>query len=73
MKEIIAYVCDYCPRKKARISVGHTKRQVDGMKETPEVLDKITDVVLAYKPKPKSKAAKKRKRKEKKLENPDRV
>ena len=43
------------------------------MKETPEVLNKITDVVLAYKPKPKSKAAKKRKRKEKKLENPDRV
>ena len=37
------------------------------MKETPEVLDKITDVVLAYKPKPKSKAAKKRKRKEKKV------
>ena len=43
------------------------------MKEAPEVLDKITDVELAYKPKPKSKAAKKRKRKEKKLENPDRV
>jgi len=43
------------------------------MKETPEVLDKITDVVLAYKPKPKSKAGKKRMRKEKKLENPDRV
>ena len=37
------------------------------MKETPEVLDKITDVVLAYKPKPKSKASKKRKRKEKKV------
>jgi hypothetical protein len=43
------------------------------MKETPGVLDKITDVVLAYKPKPKSKAARERKRKEKKLENPDRV
>jgi hypothetical protein len=43
------------------------------MKEAPEVLDRITDVVLAYKPIPKSKAAKKRKRKEKKLENPDRV
>ena len=27
----------------------------------PEVLEKIVDVVLAYKPKPKSKAAKKRK------------
>lgn len=36
------------------------------MKETPLVLDTITDVVLAYRPKPKSKAAKKRKRKEKK-------
>ena len=28
----------------------------------PEILDKIVDVVLAYKPKPKSKAAKKRKK-----------
>ena len=37
------------------------------MKETPQVLDTITDVVLAYKPKPKTKAQKKRKRKEKKL------
>ena len=43
------------------------------MKNLPKVLDTITDVVLAYRPKPKSKAAKKRKRKEKKLENPDRV
>lgn len=33
------------------------------MKKTPEALDKITDIVLAYRPKPKSKAAKKRKRK----------
>ena len=33
------------------------------MKKIPEVLDKITDVVLAYKPKPKTKAAKRRKRK----------
>ena len=37
------------------------------MKEAPEVLDRITDVVLAYRPKPKSKAAKKRKWKEKKI------
>lgn len=37
------------------------------MKETPQVLDTITDVVLAYKPKPKTKAQKKRKRKEKEL------
>jgi hypothetical protein len=33
------------------------------MKETLPVLDTITDVVLAYRPKPKSKAQKKRKRK----------
>lgn len=33
------------------------------MKQVPEVLDKMIDVVLAYKPKPKSKAAKKRGRK----------
>jgi hypothetical protein len=34
------------------------------MKNVPKVLDTITDVVLAYRPKPKSKAQKKRKRKE---------
>ena len=33
------------------------------MKKVPEVLDRITDAVLAYKPKPKTKAAKRRKRK----------
>lgn len=33
------------------------------MKKVPEVLDRITDVVLAYKPNPKTKAAKRRKRK----------
>ncbi len=33
------------------------------MKETPEVLGKIADMVLRYRPKPKSKAAKKRRRK----------
>lgn len=38
------------------------------MKETPEILDKIVDVVLAYRPKPKTKAAKKRKRKKTALE-----
>ncbi len=37
------------------------------MKNVPQVLDTITDVVLKYRPKPKSKAAKKRKRKEKKI------
>lgn len=30
------------------------------MKKTPPELDRITDVVLAYKPKPKTKAAKRR-------------
>jgi hypothetical protein len=30
------------------------------MKDVPEVLNKITDVVLAYRPKPKTKAARKR-------------
>jgi hypothetical protein len=36
------------------------------MKKTPELLDKITDVVLAYRPKPKTVAAKKRVRRAKK-------
>jgi hypothetical protein len=33
------------------------------MKNVPSELDKVADVVLAYRPKPKSKAAKKRRRK----------
>lgn len=33
----------------------------------PEILDKIADLVLAYKPKPKTKAAKKRKKTAQKL------
>ena len=33
------------------------------MKNVPPILDKVADVVLAYRPKPKSKAAQKRKRK----------
>jgi hypothetical protein len=37
------------------------------MKKTPEILDKITDIVLAHRPKPKSKGAKKRIRKAKKI------
>jgi hypothetical protein len=32
------------------------------MKDVPEILNKITDVVLAYRPKPKTKAARKRKK-----------
>ena len=35
-------------------------------KKVPELLDKVTDVVLAYRPTPKSKGAKKRVRKAKK-------
>ena len=38
------------------------------MKDAPEILDKMVDVVLAYRPKPKSKGSKKRKRKQMKLE-----
>ena len=38
------------------------------MREAPEFLDKMVDVVLAYRPKPKSKGSKKRKRKQMKLE-----
>jgi hypothetical protein len=36
------------------------------MKKTPEILDRIADVVLAYRPKPKSKGAKRRTRRAKK-------
>jgi hypothetical protein len=36
--------------------------------EPPEILNTITDVVLAYRPKPKSKAAKKRQRRKNKIE-----
>jgi hypothetical protein len=38
------------------------------MKEVPEALNKITDIVLAYRPKPKTKAARKRHRAKKKAE-----
>jgi hypothetical protein len=37
---------------------------IASMKKTPPELDRITDVVLAYRPKPKTKAAKRRKRKQ---------
>ena len=33
------------------------------MKQVPEILDKMADAVLAYRPKPKSKAAQRRRRK----------
>ena len=36
--------------------------------KAPKILDQITDVVLAYKPKPKSAPAKKRKRRAKKIQ-----
>ena len=38
------------------------------MKEVPDALNKITDIVLAYRPEPKTKAARKRKRMKKKVE-----
>jgi hypothetical protein len=41
------------------------------MKKTPELLDKITDAVLAYRPKPKSKGGKKRERRAKKAKAAD--
>jgi hypothetical protein len=41
------------------------------MKEIPDALNKITDIVLAYRPKPKTKAARKRKRLQKKLNTKD--
>ena len=43
------------------------------MKDVPESLNKMVDVVLAYRPKPKTKAAKKRKRVEKKKEKDAKV
>ncbi len=42
------------------------RRMVSKIIKTPKELDRIADVVLAYRPKPKSKAAKKRVRKAKK-------
>ena len=47
---------DLCPD-------GSAREEVINMKGVPEVLDKMADAVLAYRPKPKSKAAKKRRRK----------
>lgn len=38
------------------------------MKDVPDVLNRIVDKVLAYRPKPKTKAQKKRKRKKTKIE-----
>ena len=38
------------------------------MKEVPDALNKIADIVLAYRPKPKTKAARKRKRAKQKLD-----
>lgn len=36
--------------------------------KTPKILDRIADVVLAYKPKPKTKPARKRARRKKKIQ-----
>lgn len=38
------------------------------MKKSPPELDRITDVVLAYRPKPKTKAAKRRNRRQKRAQ-----
>jgi len=38
------------------------------MKDAPDVLNRIVDKVLAYRPKPKTKAQKKRKRRKTKIE-----
>ena len=40
--------------------------------KTPPELDRITDVILAYRPKPKTKAAKRRLRKKKRVERAQR-
>jgi hypothetical protein len=41
---------------------------VDSVKEVPDTLNKITDIVLVYRPKPKTKAAHKRERAKKEKE-----
>jgi hypothetical protein len=41
----------------------------DELKRVPSELDRVTDAVLAYKPKPKTKAAKRRARRKKKKSN----
>jgi hypothetical protein len=38
------------------------------MKEIPDALNKMVDIVLAYRPKPKTKAARKRKRLKQKVD-----
>ena len=49
------------------LSLRSTDNGFQTMKETPEALDAIADVVLAYRAKPKSKPAKKRKRRAAKI------
>jgi len=69
MKQRKAYCKDHGGR-----ALDHTNCpdcEADAVEESaastvPELLDKITDVVLAYRPKPKSKGGKKRVRKAKK-------
>lgn len=53
-------------RQYAQIRAGEAS--IPAGAKHPAILDKITDAVLAYRPKPKSKAAKKRKRKAAKRE-----
>ena len=47
------------------------KKEKESMKP-PKILDKIVDIVLAYKPKPKSEQAEKREQEREKVEKEDR-
>jgi transposase-like protein len=47
------------------VSIAENCRKLQDSKEVLPILDRITDHVLAYKPKPKTKAAKKRSRRKK--------
>jgi hypothetical protein len=63
---------DYSPAvKKAMERFQKKLAVVRAVGNTPRELDRITDVVLAYRPKPKSKGAKKRVRKAKKAKADD--
>jgi hypothetical protein len=56
----------YWAAKEARMERAKDEAKRKPKKQIPELLDKITDVVLAYRPTPKSKGGKKRVRKAKK-------
>ena len=52
--------------------MGRPNEKEEKSMEPPKILDKIVDVVLAYKPKPKSKQAEKREEERKKVEKEER-